>query len=295
MAGYCSVCGTPASGPFCGQCGNAIPGSVFSQPTAHPSAQPGTPMPPKASRGAAKILLFVAGAVLLLGAVGIGSTIYIVHRAKQKLGQLNRRDLPTRASESGRSVAAMKRPDGNGCPVLSWEEASEVLGIAWERVSYSPGAGNGGVCEFTTTPAERLHMGERQFTEGLSSLSGAKNNQDQQKDVMGALAGFVNTLGNLKVPKDDKDANDGIHIEFVRKGGPQAWTRLDQLQTGVKVLSGNRIGMTAIQGLGDRAYVLPAGIGVMVLSGDAFFSMTFFAWPGQDQAVALARRVAGHL
>jgi hypothetical protein len=98
----------------------------------------------------------------------------------------------------------------------------------------------------------------------------------------------------LNVPKDDKDANDGIHIQFVRKGGPQAWIRFDQLQTGVKALSGNRIGMTAIPGLGDKAYVLPEGVGVMVLDGEAFFSMTFLAWPGEDQAVALARRVAGH-
>jgi hypothetical protein len=112
---------------------------------------------------------------------------------------------------------------------------------------------------------------------------------------MQAFAGFVNTLDNLNVPKEDKDANDGIRIQFVRKGGPQAWTRFDQLQAGVKLLSGNRIGMTPIQGLGDKAHVLPAGTGVMVLRGDAFFGMTFFAWPGQDRAVALAQRVAGHL
>jgi hypothetical protein len=29
--------------------------------------------------------------------------------------------------------------------------------------------------------------------------------------------------------------------------------------------------------------------------GDAFFGMTFFAGPGQDKAVALAKRVANHL
>jgi hypothetical protein len=238
--------------------------------------------------------MFVAGGVLLLGAVGIGGTIYVVYRAKQKIVRLTRQNLPTPVSEPRRPVAAMKRPAGSGCPVLSWEEASEILGIAWERVSYTPGADNGGVCEFTTTPEERLHLGERQFADGLSGVSNAKNEEDAHKEVMRAFAGFINTLGNLNVPKDDKDANDGIHIQFVRKGGPQAWIRFDQLQTGVKALSGNRIGMTAIPGLGDKAYVLPEGVGVMVLDGEAFFSMTFLAWPGEDQAVALARRVAGH-
>jgi hypothetical protein len=37
---------------------------------------------------------------------------------------------------------------------------------------------------------------------------------------------------------------------------------------------------------------LPAGVGVIVLKDEAFFGMTFFAWPGQDKAVTLAKRVA---
>ena len=40
---------------------------------------------------------------------------------------------------------------------------------------------------------------------------------------------------------------------------------------------------------------MPAGIAVTALKGDAFFGMNFFAWPGQDKAVALAKRVAEHL
>src|SRR6202011_756824 len=86
--------------------------------------------------------------------------------------------------------------------------------------------------------------------------------------------------------------------QFVRKRAAQAWTKFDQLQAGAKVVSGvsgSQIGMTPIEGLGDTAYVLPAGMGVMVLKGDAFFGMTFFAWPGQDKAIALAKRVAEHL
>jgi hypothetical protein len=112
------------------------------------------------------------------------------------------------------------------------------------------------------------------------------------------FAGLVNTLANAQVPAGDKDANEGIHIQFVRKQGALAWTKFDQLQAGTKVVSafsGSQIGMTPIDGLGDKAYVLPAGVGVMVLKGDAFFGVTFFAWPGQDKAVALAKRVADHL
>jgi hypothetical protein len=296
MASYCSFCGTPASGRFCGQCGKAIPEVAPVQPASYPSPQPYSPVRAKAAGGGStKVILFVVGAVLLLGAVGVTSAVYVVYRAKQKITQLKSEYLSTRDSESSRPVAAMKAPAGNGCPILSWQEASEILGIAWERVSYSPGPDNGGACEFTTTPAERQRFGERQFATGLSGMSNAKNNQDEQKEAQRLISGFINTLGNLQVPAGDKDANDGIHIQFVRKRGAQAWTNFDQMQAGAKALSGNQIGMTPIEGLGDKAYVLPAGVGVMVLKGDAFFGMNFFAWPGQDKAVALAKRVAEHL
>jgi hypothetical protein len=297
MVSYCSNCGTPASGPFCVQCGKVIGEGAPAKQTSYPSSQPYTPKPAKASGGgAAKILLSIVGGVLLLGALGIGGAVYGVYRAKQKIVQLKNRYVPTVDSESARPVAALNPPAGSGCPILSWQEASEILGVAWERVSYSPGPDNGGACEFTTTPAERERLGQRQFASGLSGLSKAKNNEDQQKEAMRMFAGFVNTLANLQVPSDDKDANHGIHIQFVRKRGPQAWIKFDQMQAGVKMLSGNQIGMmTPIEGLGDKAYVLPEGIGVMVQKGDAFFGITFFAWPGQDKAVALARRVAEHL
>jgi hypothetical protein len=294
---FCRNCGAQLTGDFCAQCGKAISEGASTQPASQPP-QPSA-VPAKAAGGsAAKVLLLVAGSVLVLGAVGIAGVVYLGYRAKQKITQLKSEYLPTRDSESGRPVAAMKPPAGDSCPILSWQDASEVLGIEWERVGYSPGPDNGGACDFTTTPAERQRFGERQLAAGWNAMSEAKNNQDQQKEVQRMFAGLVNTLANAQVPAGDKDANDGIHIQFVRKKGAQAWTKFDQMQAGAKVVSGvsgSPIGMTPIEGLGDKAYVLPAGVGVMVLKGDAFLGMTFFAWPGQDKAVALAKRVADHL
>ena len=295
MASFCIFCGAPVSGAFCGQCGKAIAGGAPAQPASYPAPQPYRPVPARAAGGGgAKVILLIAGGVLLLGALGVMSAVYVVSRAKEKITQLKSEYAPTLDSKSSRPVAT-KPPAGSGCPVLSWQEASEILGIAWERVRYSPGSGNGGACEFTTTPAERERFGERQFSTGLSVVSNSNSSQAEQKEVQGLLAGFVNTLANLQVPAGDKDANDGINIQFVRKGGAQAWTKFDQMQAVAKVVSGNQIGMTPVQGVGDKAYVLPAGVGVVVLKGDAYFGMTFFAWPGQDKAVALAKRVAEHL
>jgi len=299
MASYCRFCGAATSGLFCGQCGKVVSEGATAQPTSQPPPQPSAAVHIKpVGESAAKVLMFVAGSILALGALGAAGVVYVGYRAKQKITQLQGEYLPTRDSESSRPVVAMKPPAGDSCPILSWQEASEVLGIEWERVSYSPGPDNGGACDFTTTPAERERFGKRQLGAGLSGMADAKNKQDEQKEVQRLFAGLVNTLGNAQVPAGDEDANDGIHIQFVRKQGAQAWNKFDQLEAGARVVSnvsGSQVGMTPIEGLGDKAYVLPAGVGVMVLKGDAFLGMTFFAWPGQDKAVALAKRGADHL
>jgi hypothetical protein len=308
-ASFCRFCGAPDPGAFCGKCGKAVSGSPPAQPVSNarpqappPPRQSPVPTPAKAAGGgggsAFKILLFILGAFLLLAMLGVGGVVYVGYRAKQKFEQVKGEYLPARDSGSVRPVAAMKAPTGNGCPVLSWQEASEILAIQWESVNYSPGADDGGACDFTTTPEERKRFGQRQLAAGLSGVSGAKNEQDAQKEVQQLLAGAINSVANAQVPAGDKDANDGIHIQFVRKNGGQAWAKFDQMQAGSKVVSGvagSPIGLSPIEGVGDKAYMLPAGIAVTAVKGDTFFGMNFFAWPGQDKAVALAKRVADHL
>jgi hypothetical protein len=293
MTQYCRFCGSPTSDAFCGQCGK--PASASAPPPSPPSPQAHTPAPTATTGRTVKILLVLVGAFMLLGALGIASAVYVVYRSKQKITQLKGEYLPTSDSEVNRPVATMKAPTGNGCPILSWQEASQILDIAWESVTYSLGEDGGGLCSFTTTPQERERFGQRQFKAGLNAISNSKNDQADPKEVQRALAGFINSLANLQVPAGDKDANDGINIRFVRKRGAEAWAKFDQMQTGANTIPGSQIGMTPVEGLGDKAYVLPEGIEVVVLKGDACFQMAFFAWPGQDKAVALAKRVADHL
>jgi hypothetical protein len=312
-ASFCRFCGAPDPGAFCGRCGKAVSEGAPARPASNaPPAKPASyaspPPPPPPSHSAApakagsgnvgKILLFVGGGFLLLVALGVAGVIYVGYRAKQKFEQVKSEYLPASNSGNVRPVAMMKAPTGNGCPVLSWQEASEILGIEWESVKYSPGTDDGGACDFTTTPEERKRFGARQLAAGLSGVSGAKNEQDTQREVQQLFAGAINAVANSQVPAGDKDANAGIRIQFVRKNGGQAWAKFDQMQAGAKVVSGvsgSPIGLTPIEGVGDKAYMLPAGIAVTAIKGDAYFGMNFFAWPGQDKAVALAKRVAGHL
>jgi hypothetical protein len=305
MASFCRFCGAPEPGAFCGKCGKAASQGAPTQPAPKTSPPPPrapqtqAPAPAKGGGGSVlKILLFILGGFLLLAALGVGGLVYLGYRAKQKFEQVKGEYLPARDSGSVRPVAAMKAPTGNGCPVLSWQDASEILGIEWQSVNYSPGADGGGACDFTTTPEERKRFGQRQLAAGLSGISDAKNEQDTQKEMERLFAGFINAAANGQVPAGDKDANDGIHIQFVRTNGGQAWAKFDQMQAGTKAVSGvsgSQIGLAPIEGVGDKAYTLPAGIGVTALKGEAFFGMNFFAWPGQDKAVALAKRVADHL
>ena len=88
-------------------------------------------------------------------------------------------------------------------------------------------------------------------------------------------------------------------LQVYRSDGQAMWDKLEAAKNSVKDTTGvDFAGLTTqpVQGVGDRATVLPGGHSIMALKGDAFFVLSFqqFA-PGRDKTTALAKLVAGRL
>ena len=84
MSQFCISCGKPiaAGAGFCGACGARQSGTVAGQGTgAAPAAAKGSPV--------LKIIVIVVGIIALIGAVGIGSCIFIAYRYRHKAEQLS--------------------------------------------------------------------------------------------------------------------------------------------------------------------------------------------------------------
>ncbi|MBI3682271.1 MAG: zinc ribbon domain-containing protein [Acidobacteria bacterium] len=296
MASFCSNCGAPASGAFCVQCGNPVQTPASATPSPAPAA------PVKAGGGsAAKIILIAGGVFVAFGLVAAGGLLYVGYRAKQKIVEIGKEygvDIGS-AAKSGRSAPSESTPAtpapspsaGSGCPILSGQEAAQILGIAVERVESRRNADGSETCEFFVNVAERLRLAKEQMAKGIGQMQSAKDDKTGVQEAERLTTGALNALQNLA---GADDAGPSFTLEFMRSGAKPKWANLEKAQGGVQGTTG--FGMAPVEGLGDKAYLVPAGAGVFVLKGDAMLAFAFRAFaPGRDKATALARQASGRL
>ena len=295
MANFCTKCGTPAVGQFCTACGAALQGG--GSPSPAPSAPPATGAA-VGSASATKVILVVVGVVLLFGAVGLGGLVYVGYRAKQKIAQIKedygiRGDAAAR-STSGAAAVTFPPPKGSGCPMLPGEDASRILGVAIERVEFSPDGPDGSEeCRYWVSGAERRRLVGSEIASGVGAIGQTNDAAGIEKTVAGALGAVIEAAG------DNKDQDYALILQVYRSRGQAMWDKLEAAKNGVKETTGVDFAGLAVQpveGVGDRATVLPGGHSLMALKGDAFFVLGFqqFA-PGRDKTTALAKLVAGRL
>jgi hypothetical protein len=294
MANSCTKCGTPAVGQFCTACGAALPGG--GSPSSGPSAPPASAAVGSAS--ATKVILVVVGVVLLFGAVGVGGLVYVGYRAKQKIAQI-KADYGIAGDSAGKSTSGAAAvtfppPKGDSCPTLPGEDASRILGVAIERVEFTPNGANGSEeCRYWVSAAERRRLVGSEIASGVGAVGQANDTEAFEKTVAGALGAVIEAAG------DNKDQDFALILQVYRSRGQAMWDKLETAKNSVKEATGvDFAGLTVqpVEGVGDRAAVLPGGHSIMALKGDAFFVLGFqqFA-PGRDKTTALAKLVAGRL
>jgi hypothetical protein len=295
MANFCTKCGTPAVGQFCTACGAPLQGG--GSPPPGPSAPPATGAA-VGSASATKVILVVVGVVLLFGAVGVGGLVYVGYRAKQKIAQI-KADYGIAGDSAGKSTSGAAAvtfppPKGDSCPTLPGEDASRILGVAIERVEFTPNGANGSEeCRYWVSAAERRRLVGSEIASGVGAVGQANDTEAFEKTVAGALGAVIEAAG------DNKDQDFALTLQVYRSRGQAMWDKLETAKNSVKEATGvDFAGLTVqpVEGVGDRAAVLPGGHSIMALKGDAFFVLGFqqFA-PGRDKTTALAKLVAGRL
>jgi len=174
------------------------------------------------------------------------------------------------------------------------------------------GCGNSG----TTTSSPSTIFPQSSATGTLPAL---KAYLTSAQDILGQVATTVGQLpgavGGMSVKPDSTWQSSGSQLDSIATQLGQEASALAALQppsalqpvqdavvkgiqaaqSGVQNVSNGQFGMTPISGLGDKAYVLPAGTAITVLKGDEWFTVQFYAWPGPDRATAVAKRVVAHL
>jgi hypothetical protein len=314
MPGFCTNCGAPLAGAFCGRCGQRAqapaspaptqpaaaaqpsPATAPSQPVAAApqsapvqtqpvvaAAQPAAAAPKKS--GAGKALLIVGGVILLLGVMAFGAVLYGVHWVKGKVSSL------TGGAVGGSQVQVSQ---GNACALLSRSELQQVLGVAVERNSEIM-EGNEPGCAYYTNPAafaelQKIAMAQAKRDSEQASKDPALNNSKNDNPLAllkhtEEMEGIVKGFGLSQPDPDGKVFAFTVDRNF----GSENWGPLRATMSAVP-------GFKDVDGVGDHAMIGSFGHAFYFLKGNSMFKLeTMYVPETRVRGAELGRKIISHL
>jgi len=284
---FCQNCGSPlaAGSSFCTKCGApaAVPSPTHGnppQPPFGPSAAgpaPGAAPPPAKGGGIGKILLIVGGVFLFLGLLVAGGLFFAAYKVKQKVDSIA--GIPPEATATARRAS-------DPCALLPAAEAARITGFKIERAESRDDD-----CIYIGSRGQAAEEGQARAEEAMRKLRANELKSDQEaaramEDLMKGLAasGAAEQDGNLlkitvKYGDDARQEESAVRMTLgiIKAQAPQG--SLDP----------------ALEGVGDRAYLLPMAVGLHMAKGDAYVMIESPAAPGRDVLIAVAKAIAGKL
>ena len=299
MAGYCTGCGAPLAGPFCGKCGKPAqspPTSAPAGPQAGPQVNPqanarqpapqaGAAAPPKSSGGLGKVLLIVGGILVVFVVGGIAAMFYGVRLAKSKIAAAT-------GGAVGGSPTDVVSGTGEYCKLLSTEDLQGALGVPIEKSAGIMEGNDPGCAYYTNSEAiaqlQKMAVEEMktESAEGAKKEDGKKidNPLELLKDTKD-MEGMVKSFG---LSQPDKDGR--VFLFSVERGfDGSGWKAMRATLSVVP-------GFEEIQGVGDRAMVGSFGHALYVLKGDNMIHLDLTYIPdSRTKGVEIGKIIAGHM
>jgi hypothetical protein len=304
MAGFCRNCGSPlADGQgFCTKCGTSASG-----PPTRPAAQapappppsvapqaprPAAPSPPRAQAAApapqvaaaapakgsstfVKVLIGFVVVIFFLGAAGVAGIWYLAHRVKQKAHEMG---LDQISSTSAGPVLGGADP----CGLLSKEDVGQTVKMEVVRAESSPGSDPG--CQYSV-------MGDYVGMIAKHAALLQKDQTNEQQRQM--IESFAKSIGQGTNPEQTNSQHPGESPVFVFSVGNSA----AQAQMSMTRLTFGRMGpaFTELPGIGDDAFDI-GGAMILARKGDKIVRVMYMMCPcTRDDAVPLVRRIVGNL
>jgi hypothetical protein len=320
MAEFCTNCGAPLSGPFCGRCGHraqsaSAPSPIAApmrqpvattQPTA-PASQPPVSQPPitqqsvaqqptqpspqaaqpPKSSGGGKALLIVGGIVLILVLGAFGAVLYGVHWVRHKVSSI------TGGAIGGGSFGS-EVSQGNMCKLLSTGDLQQMIGVTVERSAEIMDNGDPG-CAYYTNPAafsqlQKIAIAQaKRDSERASQYPDVKNSKgDNPLELLKhtqEMEGIVKGFGLSAPDPSGRVFSFSVNSKF----GSENW---GPLRTTLSIVPG----FDEVNGVGDHAMIGSFGHAFYVLKGDSVFHLdTMYLPEARVRGSEIANKIISHL
>jgi hypothetical protein len=282
MVEFCTNCGAPLAGAFCGRCGQRA--QAPNAPEQNHPAPAGPQQPPAALPRSSNVpLLIIGGVVLVMLLAAFGAMIYGVSWIKNKVSSL-----------TGGALGQVEVTKGNACKLLSPAELQQLLGVTVER-STEIVEGREPGCAYFTNPAafaelQKIAVAQARRDSEKASKDPALNNSKSDNPLellkhTQEMEGIVKGLGLTQPDKDGRVFAFTVDRNF----GSGNWTNLRITMSVVP-------GFDEISGVGDRAMIGSFGHAFYVLKGDSMFRLdTMYVPEARTRGADIARKIISHL
>lgn len=284
MPDFCTNCGAPLAGAFCGRCGQRAhaPAASAQSPSAGAQPQPASATPalaPASSKGV--VITVIVVMVALLGA--FAAVFYGVESFRNKISSL-----------TGGAFGQASVTQGSACKLLSPSELQQVLGVAVER-SAEIMEGRDPGCAYFTNPAafaelqkiavEQARLDSEKASKDPSISNSKSDNPLELLKHTQEMEGIVKSLGLTQADKDGRVFAFTVETNFGRrKWGP--------LRATLSVVPG----FDDVSDVGDHAMIGSFGHAFYFLKGDSMFTLeTMYVPRARVRGADLGRKIISHL
>jgi hypothetical protein len=256
MARFCTQCGTPAANDavkFCSKCGAPLPAAAAPSPEqVAQTAPPPSPPPvapvasaPAAAKGTSPVVKIVVGVLaffVVIGVLALGTCVFLVHKAKQKVEQAK---TEYGLGENSGPVATAR----DVCSLITKEEVSQLTGVeitdaqgstskctyssannpvvletdvSWEggklglKLGVAALRGMGGVDTIIQLPG----IGDEAYTIGLKGKPAEDMRNEAEKDQSGTVKGMAHVMAES--PLMFRKADVMVTVRLTEAGDPDA-------------------------------------------------------------------------
>lgn len=289
MPNFCSNCGSPVNGPFCGSCGQQVkaPSAPAPPPAPAPVQYAAPPATPQRASSKKPLLIGCAIVAILFG-IGVVGSVYAFYWAKSRA--LAKVSSYTGGAVGSRSEVRVAR--GNTCSLLSRDDLQQVLGVPIEKtVEIMEGSAPG--CAYFTSPAGFEQLRNLAIEQARQQADAAKDQPQSKIDNPLELLKHTDQLeGVIKALSMSQGGDqEGRVFAFTvdRKFGRENWTALRASTALIP-------GFQEVQGIGDHAMVGSFGHVLHVLQGDSSITLELMWIPdARTRGAEIARKIASHL
>jgi hypothetical protein len=326
MAEFCTNCGAPLSGTFCGRCGHRAqsasaapqPASPTSTPAAAPSANPPQSslqqptstqpptvqqsvsqqppaQPPLAQQSASQPLAAQppkssgGGKALLI----VGGIVLIMVLGAFGVVLYGVHWVKGKVSSITGGSFGSEAGQGNMCKLLSTAELQQALGVTIERSSEVTENGDPG-CAYYTNPAAFAQLQKiaveqaRRDSEKVSNEPGANAKNDNPLELLKHTKEMEGIVKGLGLSQPDASGKV-FAFSVNRNFGAGNWWPLRTTLSAVP-------GFDDVNGVGDHAMIGSFGHAFYVLKGDSMFTLETISLPeARMRGSEIANKMISHL